>query len=90
MSRARFNCAGSDVYVFDNTDGQIECCSCYLDGRPRNFTSTTRSGMIAHLEAHRAIGQCVPDYVTDHLREEIVVVGDDAATDRWAAEETDP
>ncbi len=54
-------CPGSDVYVFDNTDGYIECCGCLLRPR-REFWFKTEAEMLAHLREHAAAGHHVPAY----------------------------
>lgn len=33
MSYARFGVNGSDVYVFQNRDGHLECCGCQMAKR---------------------------------------------------------
>ena len=55
MSYARF-CYSSQVYVFADTSGGIECCGCMLLG---NFHSDTAEGMAAHLREHIAAGHKV-------------------------------
>jgi len=75
MRYCRFWWDGSDVYVFENTDDQIECCACLLcpSDRPENlmgvesFRCKTAAEMIVHLEQHRAAGHTVPDYAIEEL-----------------------
>jgi hypothetical protein len=68
MSYARFGCDDSDVYVFATCQGGLECCGCFLSGvsgpSPRFDTS---GEMIAHLDAHRAAGDTVPDYTYEEI-----------------------
>ena len=58
MSFERF--FSSDVYVFENVDGWIECCACNLDSKeeddPWFFQAATPREMITHLNRHEAAG----------------------------------
>jgi hypothetical protein len=74
MSYARFGWDGSDVYVFLSVSGHLECCACKL-GDAWDFPST--DAMIAHLEAHRGVGHCVPQDTIDEL------LADKAENDEW-------
>lgn len=60
MSYARF-ADDSDVYVFANSDGAIECCGCCLHrlGHPRVEVATAAE-MIVHLAIHALAGHDVP------------------------------
>jgi len=74
MSYARFNCDGSDVYVFANTDGYFECQHTRLVpsklGGPSGWFRTA-ADMIAHLAAHRAAGDVVPQDTIDDIAGEV-------------------
>lgn len=63
MSYARFS-TGSDVYVFMNVAGFLECCGCSLDEQWA-FGSTQE--MADHLGDHRAAGHTVPEGVEEAL-----------------------
>lgn len=83
MSFARFS--DGDVYVYLNTDGLFECCACTLSlsGQPPTgwcHLVETSAEMLAHLEAHRAVGDDVPDECLEELR------ADAEENDRRAAE----
>ena len=56
MSYCRFGWGGSDVYVYEASEG-IVCCACKLVG---HFTAATPEEMIAHLGQHRRANHCVP------------------------------
>ncbi len=71
MSWCRFNsvcelgckdCPGSDVYIFKNTDGLYECCSCWLLGPfpSGSFTCKTKKEMYRHILEHDTAGHHVP------------------------------
>ncbi len=51
-------CPGSSVYVFDNSDGYVECCACPLV-RPSPWLKSADE-MYEHLRAHAAAGHHVP------------------------------
>jgi hypothetical protein len=71
MSYARFGgWGGSDVYVFANCDGFYECFACSITDGLAHFLCETPGEMIAHLEAHRERGQCVPQDCLDELKAE--------------------
>lgn len=65
-----------DVYVFLSVGAQLECCMCDLPG-PSTFVATSTDAMLAHLDAHRAVGHDVPDETYGRLRE------DQRVNDRW-------
>lgn len=59
------NCPGSDVYVFESTEGGIECFGCRLLGgmsrdRAECFVCETPREMLAHLLEHHVAGHHVP------------------------------
>jgi hypothetical protein len=58
MAYARFGWRDSDVYVFCNVSGYLDCCACSFDEESR-FTST--DAMIEHLRRHIAAGHTVPE-----------------------------
>jgi hypothetical protein len=69
MSYCRFG-PDSDVYVYSNLDGKVECCWCALS-ETRETVPLTREEMLAHLWDHEQAGHKVPDYATLRLRGEI-------------------
>ena len=74
MSYARFG--EGDVYVYCSTPGSFICDFCRLSGYG-DFHSTTRSGMITHLEQHIEAGHVVPSEAIERLQEEIETEGDE-------------
>ena len=66
MSYARFT-KDSDVYVFLNMSGRLECCNCGLaiGARPVTFGST--QAMVDHLARHVHAGDRVPEHVVPEL-----------------------
>ena len=64
MSYARFGWEGSNVYVYADVGGYLNCCACILgdDGR---FYSTGE--MLNHLVKHRMAGHTVPDSCIEEL-----------------------
>jgi len=74
MSYCRF--INGDVYVYDSADGLVcDFCS-LLDGDFGYVIFKTRSGMIAHLQEHVAIGDHVGGAIV-RLRAEIETEGDE-------------
>jgi hypothetical protein len=67
MALCRFGWDGSDVYVFYDTGGFINCCGCALG--ERSFHADTELQMIGHLKEHQKRGHSVPEYVFDELSE---------------------
>jgi hypothetical protein len=65
VSYARWS-ADSDVYVFENVGGWIECCGCCLVV-VRHFQADTAEAMAEHLGQHRAAGHKVPDGLEDRI-----------------------
>ncbi len=61
MAYARWNCDGSDVYVYE-TDAAYVCEDCCEQPTPR--------AMVAHLFAHRRKGDSVPGEAVDRLLNE--------------------
>lgn len=58
MSYARFG-PDSDVYVFFNTSGVMECCACSLQ-HGDTWTCATAAKMLDHLRHHQHAGHKVP------------------------------
>lgn len=75
MSYCRFG-EDSDVYVFENIVGRLECCGCDLREHG-SFLTKSRTAMLAHLDEHRATGHLVPDYALERLRAELDELGDE-------------
>lgn len=67
MAYCRFS-DDSDVYVFADLDGWLECCRCDLTGDAGSFRTRDVRDMIRHLERHRAAGHKVPEKVFERLR----------------------
>jgi hypothetical protein len=67
MAYARWGWDGSDVYVFLNVSGWIECCSCWMNepipesAFSESFQGRSADEMIAHLREHVAAGHTVPE-----------------------------
>lgn len=80
MSYARFGWDDSDVYVFLCCFGYLECCACRIVGGWKSFEALTTEKMLAHLEAHRALGHCVPEETFEELRT------DAEENDAWIAQ----
>lgn len=75
MSYARFGAGGSDVYVYLDVGGYLNCCGCSLNDT--SFHAFTTDEMLAHLRAHREAGHTVLD---DTMR----ALADDAVeNDHW-------
>jgi hypothetical protein len=72
MSYSRFGADGSDVYTFPSDSG-LECCACHLMPGPfgRSFTTRDLDEFAAHLDAHRAAGDHVPDDVMPEIRRDL-------------------
>ena len=64
MSYARFGCDGSNVYVIPTRSG-LQCCVCVLQA---SFTTVSIETFAEHLDAHRAVGDIVPDSVMPGIR----------------------
>ena len=77
MSYARFGAGGSDVYVYADVGGYINCCGCWL--HDHGFKAYSTDEMIAHLNEHRDAGHCVLDNTYDDLR------ADAQENDEWIA-----
>ena len=76
MSYARFS--HSDIYMFMNGIGELECLGCLL--APPNIMHHSPSGvsfrtkstlvMIKHIQEHRDAGHDVPDGIEERLLED--------------------
>ena len=65
MSLARFGWDGSDVYVFYDVGGFINCCGCLL--RDTSFHADTEQEMLSHLREHQKAGHHVPEDAIEEL-----------------------
>jgi len=65
VSYARFGCDGSNVYVIPTRFG-LQCCGCVL--QQASFTTVRIETFAEHLDAHRAVGDIVPDSVMLGIR----------------------
>lgn len=65
MALCRFGWDGSDVYVFYDVGGFINCCGCHLTDR--SFHADTEQQMIEHLREHEKQGDHVPPDVFEAL-----------------------
>lgn len=79
MSYARFRRGVSDVYVYLDCGGYLNCCGCWLSEFSQPFYTTP--DMVAHLEEHRAAGHVVPVNLVADLED------DRYENDAWIAEE---
>lgn len=66
MSLCRFGWDGSDVYVYYDVGGFINCCGCPLL-TDKSFHADTEQEMIEHLREHQKHDHHVPDYVFAEL-----------------------
>lgn len=77
---------GSDVYVYAANDS-VECSMCGLSENDHHTwgiaSFPTRSEAIAHLRAHQAAGDFVPEYAIHRLELEIEHDSNDARTNPW-------
>lgn len=67
MALARFGWDSSDVYVYYDVGGFINCCGCALGDS--SFHADTERQMIDHLREHQKAGHHVPSGVFDGLAE---------------------
>lgn len=81
MSYARFGWDDSDVYVFLNISGFLDCCGCSLEAWGEMTRYETTADMLAHLEHHRHEGHTVPERCIERLK------ADATDNDRWIAQE---
>lgn len=58
MAVCRFRWDGSDVYVYYDVGGFINCCGCSLS--EKSFHANTEWEMIEHLREHQKRGDSVP------------------------------
>lgn len=67
MALCRFGWDGSDVYVYYDVGGFINCCGCPM--QEESFHADTEQQMIDHLRAHQKRGDHIPDDVFEELEE---------------------
>lgn len=65
MSLCRFGWDGSDVYVYYDVGGYINCCGCRIGSY--DFHAGDEPMMIEHLREHQKRGDHVPAYVFEEL-----------------------
>lgn len=65
MALCRFGWDGSDVYVFYDIGGFINCCGCKM--QDKSFHADTEQQMIDHLREHQKRGDHVPADVFEEL-----------------------
>ena len=65
MAICRFS-DDSDVYVYFNVYGGIECGGCRLPD-VREFNAKDAAEIVAHLEKHKALGHRVPSEAFEEL-----------------------
>lgn len=75
MSYCRWT--SSDIFLYQNNNGSIVCCGCQLNSQDGDRLFNSRERAIAHVEAHIAYGDSVPDNVIERLLQEIAEDGDD-------------
>lgn len=82
MSYARHGCDGSDVDVYHSSQGYVcQECSIWPPDKYRRkelhyvWTCATPAQMLEHVQAHRAAGQCVPEYALERLRGDVEAGG---------------
>lgn len=66
MAYARFS-KDSDVYVFLNVGGFLDCCGCSLH---KNAKFYSVEELLQHLEVHKQGGDKVPEYCIERLKED--------------------
>ena len=69
MSYCRFGWDGSEVYVYESSEG-IECCGCHLYPDD-HVVFETPEAMIGHLVEHRKAGFFVPEYAITGLWDDV-------------------
>lgn len=83
MSYCRFG--ASDIYLFLNVSGYVECCGCILEDTPElveagEFASAkfaTFTAALEHVQLHRAQGHFVPEEADKALIQDRVSFDDD-------------
>jgi len=58
----------SDVYMFRNMDGKIECNGCCMEEPHGHPVFDTPQEAFEHLRRHRQAGDKVPQYAIDSIR----------------------
>ena len=67
MSYCRF--IEADAYIYDDINQGIICCMCSL--KNSNFVAGYDYDlMLNHIEDHRIVGDYIPEYVDERLKEE--------------------
>jgi hypothetical protein len=77
MAYCRF--LDADAYFYLDVNGYYTCCACTMAEDQRFYTTDSA---IAHLRAHEAAGDRIPDYAFSRLE------GDRAENDRWIEEQS--
>jgi len=67
MSYARFGLDGSDVYIYANANGGIDCCGCILHDQLELPNFRTFATISAHITEHIEAGHHVPDDVLPEI-----------------------
>jgi len=66
----------SDVYLYEDYDGQVNCSGCLLNNN-RSVTFDSNTDAIEHLIMHQRRGHAVEDYVINQLSRDRRDYGDD-------------
>lgn len=67
MSYVRWGADGSDVYIYDDVYVGLYCCACELEGAT---CGTDFDAMLTHIALHRQMGDHVPEWVDQELKNE--------------------
>jgi len=76
----------SDVYVYEDCDGQVVCSGCLLNNN-RVITFSSYTEAIEHLIDHQERRHAVPDYVINQLGSDRRDYGDDIKNAQKAMKE---
>lgn len=79
MSYVRFGADGSDVYVYADVNGYLNCCGCPMLENFESSSFNTTEEMLAHLQKHKDVGHHVPDFCIEGLKKDAV------ENDAWIA-----
>jgi hypothetical protein len=84
MSYVRMGTEGSDVYVYASYDA-IHCEWCQLTSPCNSWQTESMSAMLEHLQKHRDVGHCVPQFAIDTITSDRDTYGDNVAelNRRW-------
>lgn len=86
-------CPGSDLYIYESTEGGIVCCACRLKKDDTDFIAQTEEEMERHCRDHVTAGHHVRPGLYDHefqerqaanRRADIEKHGEWGAIKRWA------